>query len=399
MPRSPARSFLGAAVIVAVLGATIAVLPDGPAQAADWRQFHAGPSRLGVSPETTFTRRNVHRLTILWRRATGASKEGVNSSPAVADGVVYVGSDDGRLWALRARDGKVLWRRATGGIVRSSPAVGGRRVFVGSDSGRLHAFGTAGGRRVWARYLGGRVTAPPLVVGGRVFVGSRGGSFFALDAGTGKVLWRRRTWAVWDGAAHRGRTVYVGSDREEVAAFAASTGARRWTTSVWGRVRSAPTVTRRRVYVGTDQGRLYALDRATGRTLWYAQAVPPGDGYVRSSPAVAEGRVYVSIGLTTTPMDGKVKAFRVRDGRRAWTAEMADYSTSSPAYANGVLFVGSFDRRLYAIRTDTGEQLWTSGWTSQGGFSRGIRSSPAVSGGRVFVGVRDGSIYSLGLPR
>ena len=388
------RLLLGSLAALLVLGVA------GETLAAEWRQFHAGPSRVGVSPENGLTRRNIDRLRIEWRRATNASKEGVNSSPAVADGSVYVGSDDGRLWAFSARSGAVRWSARTGGPIRSSPAVVGNTVYIGSDDGRIYALATRTGRVRWSRALGGRVTGSPLVVDGRVFIGSRGGRFYALDADTGRVKWRRRIWSVWDAAAYANGTVYVGSDQEQVYAFEGRSGRLRWSADVWGRVRSTPAVKGDRVFVGTDMGRLYALDRRSGARRWVSQAVAAGDGFIRCAPAVAEGRVYVSLGLTTTPMDGKVKAFRADDGRHVWTGEMADYSTSSPAYVNGMVIAGSFDRRLYAFNADTGREIWTSGFPYQGGFfDRGISGSPAIAGGRIFIGVRDGAVYSLGLRR
>ena len=386
-----------AAIVLITVGALITGAA-GSVLAADWKQFHAGPARTGVSPETTFTKRNVDRLVVRWRRATGSSREGVNSSPAVAGGAVYVGSDDGRVWSFTARGGAVRWSTRTSGPVRSSPAVAGDTVYVGSDDGRIYALSTRTGRVRWSRGLGGRVTGSPLVADGRVFVGSRGGTFYALDADTGRTRWRHTTWSVWDAAAYADGTVFVGSDQEKVFAFSATTGRTKWVADVWGRVRSTPAVHGERLYVGTDRGTLYALDRRSGARRWSTQAVRAGDGFVRCAPAIAEGRVYVSLGLTTTPMDGKVKAFRADDGRHVWTGEMADYSTSSPAYVNGMVFAGSFDHRLYAFDADTGREVWTSGWAYQGGFfRRGISGSPAIAGGRIFIGVRDGAVYSLGL--
>ena len=378
--------------------ATIALVSTAPAY-ADWPQFHDGPARLGVSVDRGLRRGNVDRLRILWRHATGSSREGVNSSPAVTGGVVYIGSDDGRLYALGARNGSVRWSRWVRGAVRSSPAVSGGRVFVGSDKGWVQARSVRTGRLIWQRYLGGVVSAPPLVAEKRVYVGSRGGKFWALRADTGRIVWKRRTWSVWDAAAYRRGTVYVGSDQSKVWALDADSGHARWVSRVWGRVRGTPAVTRHRVFVGTDMGKLYALDRRSGRKRWGVAALDPGKGFVRCAPTVVDGRVFVSLGLTTTPMDGKVKAFRARNGKLLWRGEMADYSTSSPAYANGLLFVGSFDHQLYAFRADTGKRVWASGWQYQGGmFRRGISSSPAVVGDRVYVGVRDGRVYALGLP-
>jgi MYXO-CTERM domain-containing protein len=70
----------------------------------------------------------------------------VRSSPAVGgDGVVYVGSNGNRIYALEPFTGDVLWQRPTGGDVASSPAIGPNgRLYVGSDDDRLYALSDEG---------------------------------------------------------------------------------------------------------------------------------------------------------------------------------------------------------------------------------------------------------------
>ena len=63
------------------------------------------------------------------------------SSPAVANGIVYVGSNDKNLYALDAKTGAKLWSYATGNSVESSPIVTNGMVYVGSDDGKVYAFG------------------------------------------------------------------------------------------------------------------------------------------------------------------------------------------------------------------------------------------------------------------
>jgi outer membrane protein assembly factor BamB len=81
----------------------------------------------------------------LWSFAT---HNGVDSSPAVANGVVYVGSDDYNVYALKADTGVLLWSYATGGPVVSSPAVANGMMYVGSDDGNIYAFGLPRGDEV-----------------------------------------------------------------------------------------------------------------------------------------------------------------------------------------------------------------------------------------------------------
>jgi outer membrane protein assembly factor BamB len=69
----------------------------------------------------------------------------VYSSPAVANGVVYVGSDDNNTYALNATTGAKLWNFTTGSGVFSSPAVANGTVYVGSVDGNVYAIGNAAG--------------------------------------------------------------------------------------------------------------------------------------------------------------------------------------------------------------------------------------------------------------
>jgi outer membrane protein assembly factor BamB len=80
----------------------------------------------------------------LWKHATGYL---VYSSPAVANGVVYVGSDDHKVYALNAKTGAKLWSYTAGTDVLPSPAVANGVVYVVSwDDGKIYAFGLKQGQ-------------------------------------------------------------------------------------------------------------------------------------------------------------------------------------------------------------------------------------------------------------
>ena len=66
--------------------------------------------------------------------------DGAQSSPAVANGMVYVGSDETKVYALTASAGTLLWSYTTGGGVYTSPSVANGLVYVGSDDGNVYAF-------------------------------------------------------------------------------------------------------------------------------------------------------------------------------------------------------------------------------------------------------------------
>lgn len=161
--------------------------------------------------------------TNLWPRKVGGPIEG---DPAVADGVVYIGSSDSKVYALDAATGAERWSYQTANIVRSSPAVADGVVYVGSKDFTVYALDATTGEKRWATKTGGVIESDPAVAGGVVYVGSNDSTVYALDA---------------------------------------ATGAGRWSYETGDEVDSGPTVTGGVVYVGGNDFTMYALDAATGR--------------------------------------------------------------------------------------------------------------------------------------
>lgn len=103
------------------------------------------------------------------------------SSPTVASGVVFVGSDDMKVYALDAIAGVKIWEVRTGSQVRSSPAVSDGLVVIGSYESKVHAFNAADGTRVWDFETGDHVYSSPAVDSGLIFVGSKDRKIYALS--------------------------------------------------------------------------------------------------------------------------------------------------------------------------------------------------------------------------
>src|SRR5208283_383325 len=77
---------------------------------------------------------------LVWTFTTGGQ---VASSPAVSNGIVYVGSYDGNIYALNDKTGSYVWSYATGEMVVSSPATADNAGYVGSYNNMLYAFGSS----------------------------------------------------------------------------------------------------------------------------------------------------------------------------------------------------------------------------------------------------------------
>jgi outer membrane protein assembly factor BamB len=140
----------------------------------------------------------------------------VGSSPAVADGLVYVGLEEDGLVALDSEEGTVEWRFNTTAPVVSSPAVtdhNGGTVYVGCNDGSVYAVDSKRGGIEWEFDTGAAVISSPAVASDTVYVGSTDGAVYALDTTEGTVRWRFETGNdVISSPAVVSNTVYVGSN-------------------------------------------------------------------------------------------------------------------------------------------------------------------------------------------
>jgi hypothetical protein len=108
----------------------------------------------------------------------------VNASPAVSDGMVFVGSSDGHfVQAVDAATGAERWRTPSVNIVWSSPVVDGERLYIGEGDGTIYALDQRTGREVWRYRTGARVLSSPVIHDGRLYVGSDDGGVYAINGG------------------------------------------------------------------------------------------------------------------------------------------------------------------------------------------------------------------------
>ncbi len=157
-----------------------------------------------------------------WSFSTG---DYVVSSPAVGgDGTVYVGSDDGNVYALNGSTGSEIWNFTTGGDVHySSPAVGGDgTVYIGSVDGNVYALNGSDGSEIWNFTTGDGVDSSPAIgADGTVYIGSEDNHVYALDGSTGSEIWNFTTGNDVRSSPAIGSdgTIYIGSYDHNVYAL------------------------------------------------------------------------------------------------------------------------------------------------------------------------------------
>ena len=340
----------------------------------DWTMFRNDPNHSGYTTGNGST----NSAKLLW---TYKARGSILSSPAVANGYVFVGSRDRHVYCLNSSNGKPLWNYIEGSEVNSSPAVYNGFVYIGANDGFVYCLDIATGIPFWKTEVGGAVRSSPAVVEGRVYIGSGDHNMFCLNASDGAEIWSyptshrvRSSPAVSDGV------VYFASDDYHVYALNASTGNEFWRRHT-GSVVSSPSIYDGHVYIGSIDGFVCCLNGSTGAKIWEYQT----ENSVTSSPAVAYGCVYVGA------EDNNFYCLNASNGEKIWQSPTGYWVWSSPAVSDGNVYVGSQDYSIYCLDASTGANKWSY---ATGNY---VDSSPAIVNGTLYVGSHDTFVYAFTL--
>lgn len=389
---------------------------------------------------------------VKWRFQT---KGQVISSPTVSGGLVYLGSSDRYLYAVERESGAEKWKFKTESRVASSPAVADGSVYVGSFDGTFYAVDAATGQQKWRfetagerRYSGAHLhglqpsgesmpdpwdfyLSSPVIGKGMVYFGSGDGYVYALDAATGAMKWRFKTGDVVHASpALANGVLYIGSWDTYFYALDAATGKEKWRFKTGDDpfnhnqtgIQSSAMVVDGMVYFGCRDANVYALDAATGKKKW---AYSTKGSWVIATPIVQDGKLYF-----VTSDSGMMQALDAKTGAPLFSLNFQKWPLfSSPAVAGSMLYVGSFSGQLLAVdlgakkvawefQTEASKQNLPKFANADGSpkwevfipdmfyddmvtgvqkmlTTGAILSSPAVSGGVIYVGSTDGSLYAI----
>lgn len=342
---------------------------------------------------------------LLWTKETGI----VTTTPAVVEGVVYVGDVGGTVYALDAASGDEEWTYDVGEPVQGTPAV---------DDGAIYACGqntafrlSSDGSEEWSVELG-VITHPPTIVGDTLFVPTHG-TLYALDPESGEERWsapnRSYAPAIADAAALTFRSE---DDTDYAVALDAETGEESWTYE-WegGGTLSlvSPSTGAGSVFFGTGGREVLALDTETGEEAWRADA----GRFALQSPVVGDETVYLGIEpmYPHDPMRGEgtgssVLALNAQTGDLSWRLDTGALGTAG-SLADETLYTRTLGG-LSALDAGTGETQWEFDapfglpWDGDGPMddppqvTEEFTSQPAVVDGALFVGSPAGGIYAVG---
>ena len=290
--------------------------------------------------------------------------DGSGSSPVIADGVLYVGSADGAVYALDPKTGETKWRFQTGEGLSSLPQV--ITVPRGTSVADQMIAGTSAAKKQIAAGIR-RADMTPAVENGTVFIGSGDHSFYAIDAATGKKKW---SYVAGFGMASNNNTSYPVP---------------------------APVLKNGAVYFVTEDG-LHALDMLTGERKWLfetLQEIPVkqmnlGRKRAPEGPVLGDGVIFVTAWpyrMSITPQKSFLYAVAPESGTTKWVTTLDGLDIAAPVAAKGLVFVAAEDPRsaprpgdplgsssnhgtLYAINAIDGQVRWNLGADRKYGTSR-----------------------------
>ena len=385
--RAASSAILATACLVLAAWAAGCDRPEPPAPSVprdpmppDWPMFRGAPDMRSVARGSL-----PDALALVW---TFKTEDAVRSSAAIAGGRVFVGSDDGHLYAIDLASGKRVWAFKTGDTVEASPLVLGGIVYVGSSDGFLYAVDAAAGTLKWKYETGDKIlgaanwVASPDGASTWILVGSYDARLHCVEADTGKAVWTLETDNFINGAAavSAGKTVF-GSCDALIHVVGVADGKETASIEAGAYIAGSAAMVDGRVYVGHYEGELLCADLATSQVVWRY-----GDGETSfySSPAVGERTVVIGA------RDKRLHAVDRATGKRLWTFATRGDVDSSPVICGDKVVVGSGDGRLYMVRLVDGRQVWS--------FETGkaVSASPAVAADRVVVGAEDGVVYCFG---
>ena len=278
-----------------------------------------------------------------------------------------------------------IWRFKTGDGIEGAPAISDGVVYVASLDKNVYALGLKDGALKW-KFQGGPFKTSVGVHKGRVYAGDIDGTVYCLDAASGKQLWKFATESeITSGISFAGDRVLFGCGDESLYCLDEA-GKLLWQFKLpGGPVMATPAVAEGRTYISGCDSTLHVVDIKTGMEL---ASVEIG-GQTGATPALHGDFLYVGT------MSEQMLAIDLKKKEVAWSFESPRSQPffASAAVTDKLVITGCRDKRVYGLNRASGKLVWT--FVTEGK----IEGSPVVAGNRVYVGSLDEHFYVIDLEK
>lgn len=320
---------------------------------------------------------------VLWRHNMGGRGR---SWPLQAGSTVYASANASHgtvLQALDASSGQLRWQHASPGAIDTVPTINGDLVFLSSEpgieDGKLEALRASDGSVVWQASVGA-FPYPPTIIGDTVYLFA-GTLVMAFNREDGTMLWTYATgsFVTTNDVTNvvvpvvNGGIVYVepiardasGAAMMPLIALDAATGSVKWSYQSTG-ITSEPVLDGTTVYItATNQDSpahsvLSALDTQTGTARWTHVTEP---GIIATNPVAQDGHVYVAVGGNDSTAASGVLALDAASGKQVWNhtlkRQIVGITPIEWVATSGLLgLIDDANTCLTMLNTSDGSQLW-----------------------------------------
>ena len=264
----------------------------------------------------------------VWRRDLGAGYRNSNFllTPSIQDGRVYAAEPGGRIFALDAKTGKIVWKHDLDQPLAAGVGVGEDKAVIATREGEVVALDAENGEIQWRQKMGTEILARPVLTGTRILLRSGDGQVIGLNPDSGEILWR----------------------------------VRRSVPALTVRGLSAPLVVDNVALIGFASGRLSAIDVDSGTELWSARIFRArGSNEVNRLVDIDSDPYRMGERLVIAGFQAQISALSLTTRRIDWDS---DHSTLRPLSSVGdTLLVTADDGAVIGLDVRSGAQLWQVG--------------------------------------
>lgn len=340
-----------------------------------WPSFRGTPSLTGIA---TVQLPKAPKMTWVYKMA-----DGTKSSPVIGKEGIFIGCNDGFLYAL-GFDGKLLWKFNAGNSIEAPPLYVDNTLFFGNLEGIIYAVDAKSGTMKWKYATEGQISGSSNVVftkEKKILTGSYDYSLYALNAISGKVSWKYTSENYINGSpATNGKIAVFGGCDGQLHLVNVNTGTAEKINLITY-IASSTALDGNMAYFGNYDGEFFGVDISKKTVVWKKE----GAGAYTASPAVSVKYVIMP------SQDRTVYCFDKATGKSIWTHKTLGSITASPVVAGQTVVISSGDGRVYFLDLATGNETWN--------YEFGSPSSctPAISGSIMVVAADDGSVYGFRL--
>jgi outer membrane protein assembly factor BamB len=274
-----------------------------------------------------------------------------DSSAAIWTGpsqpVAFFGSGQGDLYAVETDDATEYWSGQdtpnVGSAITSTPAVSNGTVFAGTNNGRVLAWDASTANKQWEQSVDGPIYSELAADSGLVYVTTNNGTLHVLDATDGTKQWKAIL-PVELGASSptlANNRVHVAADQVYTFDAGSSKNQLSSTSTFGGTAGSNPVVLNGTSYVGSADGNLYAYNTSDGSEQW----TYPTDGPIAATPALNDSNDRIAVPST----DGTLYLLDT-SGSKVDSVSIPSGTRASPIIDNGDLFLPAADGKVYAFK-------------------------------------------------